>query len=148
MAETYPSSVPSLVEIGSISSAPINSVLGFKVDIGKSMSRNRFTGELFFTSWRIQMTKTELDILMDWYHNTLNKVLTFDFPEPLVGVNREYSFISPPESIHLGREHFLVTYKLKSIVGYNIISPVSPTSAEWATGDSLEWDIADDLEWT
>ena len=119
MAETYPIDVPYLVVTGSLISSPIDTVLRSEVDIGKAMTRLKYTGELFNTTFRIQMNRTQLNSLINWYHYTLNKVLKFNFPVPLSGgVLREYSFITPPKSVHIGREEYIVSYDLRSVIGY------------------------------
>lgn len=118
MAETYPANVPNLVETGSFVKTPVDTVYRFGNDIGKSMTRNMVTGELFNASWRIKMTSAEFQALMLWYHNTLNKVLTFNFPEPTTGTLREYSFIIPPKTNHIGVDLYSVTFNIRTKVGY------------------------------
>ena len=115
MAQTWPVGVPNCIERGSLSNAPIDAVLRSPVDIGKPMTRNRYTSELYNTSWRIQMTSAEKDILDDWYHNTLNRVLTFDFVSQHAAINKEYSFVSPPSSNHIGGDQYIVNFNLESV---------------------------------
>lgn len=119
MPETYPANVPDLVVTGSYNTTPIISSIRFPTGVGKPMTRNRFTGELFNSTWRIMMTDIQFQTLMGWYHNTLNKVLTFNFPEPMSGTLREYSFITAPQINHIGVDQYMVTFNVKSTVGYN-----------------------------
>lgn len=119
MAEAYPANVPDLVIAGSYTHTPVNSVLRFHSDIGKPMTRNKFTGQLYNATWQIRMTATEFQALMAWYLTTLNRVLPFDFPEPTSGTLREYTFITPPSINHEGVDQYIVTFTVRSIVGYN-----------------------------
>jgi hypothetical protein len=116
MGIAYPVGVPTLVDTGSLDINNQVSIIKSGVDIGKPMSRAKFTGALSDVRWTIRMTSSQVATLLDWYSNTLKKNLKFDFPEPLVGINREYSFITPPEVSHIGADQFNVTYNLRVYV--------------------------------
>ena len=118
MAETYPVNVPDLVIEGSYTTTPIDTVLRFNNDTSKTMTRNMFTGELYNSTWRILMTLTEFQTFMLWYHTTLNKVLSFNFPEPSSGTLREYWFNVPPKVSHLGVDYVTVTFNVRHVVGH------------------------------
>ena len=119
MAETYPANVPDKVITGSYSYAPVNTVIRFPTGVGKPMTRTKYTGELYNYTWRIRMDSTEFQTLMAWYHNTLNKVLSFNFPEPPTGTLREFTFVSAPQINHVGVDQYIITFNVRSIVGYN-----------------------------
>jgi hypothetical protein len=146
MAISYPVGVPFLTDRGSYSSSPVISVIRSNVDIGKPMVRARFTGELFNVNWRILMKGSELAILYNWYSENLDKNLNFEFPDPIFGTLKEYSFITPPEGSHIGGEFFLVDFKLRTIEGYVYTGPPADF-AEWIPTDLLEWISGDYLEW-
>ena len=113
MSEQYPINVPSCIEKGSLINEPINSVLESSID-GLPNTRNRYTSETYNTSFNIQMSYNELNILLNWYHNILFRVLTFDFNNPFYNEVREYSFVSPPSSTHIGGNQFIVKFNLES----------------------------------
>ena len=114
MAELYPTSIPSCIEKGSLINEPVNTVLESSID-GLPNTRNRYTSELYNTSFRIQMSHYELNIFLDWYHNVLFRVLTFNFNDPYTDEEKEYSFVSPPQSNHIGGDQFIVNFNLESV---------------------------------
>lgn len=111
MAATYPAGVPTCPLRGSFTNEPVNTVLTSSIE-GLPQTRNRHTGKLCKESWKIRMNDSQLDTLLDWYHNTLKKVLPFDYTDPVSQVSKEYFFVSPPSSVHVGGNHFVVTFDL------------------------------------
>jgi len=114
MAIAYPVGLPTLVESNSLNIKDEVGIIRSGVDIGKPMTRNSFTGTKSSVSWDITMTSSEVAWLLGWYSNTLNKSLNFDFPEPITGTLKEYSFITPPEVTHIGADQFRVSYNLRA----------------------------------
>ena len=115
MAEAWPGTLPEYVEKESWIEVPKDSVIRGPVDIGLSQLRNRYTGDLYLIDFRIQMTKTQVDTLFDWYHVTLSKVLPFNFTDPLTSEIRELRFLTPPAATHYGVEEFLVDFSVETV---------------------------------
>lgn len=113
MAVAYPTGVSSCIQKGSLNAMPVNSVLESNID-GLPNTRNRHTTEMYVVSWNIQMSNIELDILMEWYHTTLNRVLGFDFTDPISDSTKEYFFVTPPSSSHIGGNQFIVKFNLET----------------------------------
>ena len=113
MAVEYPTGLPNCVLAGSFSHAPVDTVLISEVN-GFPQSRNRYTSELYKTKWKIRMTYTEANDLLDWYYNTLNKVLSFNFTDPVTLSEKEYFFVTPPTYSHLGGVYFIVSFDLET----------------------------------
>jgi len=115
MAAAWPGTLPIYTLKGSEVKTPKDSVLRTTVDVGPPMARNRYTSPLYFYKWRMQMTADQVDILMTWYHATLNKVGTFDFTHQLTSAVLELRFVSPPIATHLGGEEFTVAFDLETV---------------------------------
>lgn len=116
MAEPFPVGLPTDVQTGSYSGGEhIDSKLKFATDIGKQMTRNKYSVSLFQVKFSIQMNKAEMDEFIWWYHSILNKILPFNFPDPLTGDLVEYKFISPPSSSHIGTDQFLIGFSLMTL---------------------------------
>lgn len=114
MAQVYPLDISSCVERGSLVNKPIDSVLTSQVN-GLPNTRNLHEMEMYETNWRIQMSVVELNKLLDWYHNVLVRVLSFDFIDPTSGLSREYFFKTPPSHSHLGGDQFIVSFNLETV---------------------------------
>lgn len=143
MAVDYPVGLPVNVERGSFNVSPVVPVIRHNVAVGKPMVRNRYTGDLFNVNWRILMTDTECATLLDWYNNELDKNLKFNFPEPILGTIKEYSFIQPPKFSHIGNNNFMVDFNLRRLESFTLVQE----SSEWTAGDILEWTTGDNLTW-
>jgi len=113
MAIAYPTRVPSCIQKGSLSEAPVDSVLTSNID-GLPNTRNRHEMEMYIVSWNIQMSNVEFDILMEWYHTEIMRVLSFNFDDPLTSVTKEYFFTNPPTSSHVGGNQFIVKFNLET----------------------------------
>ena len=114
MAIAYPTDVPDCIEKGSLNRTPVDTVLRTPSDIGRPMMRNRYTGRLYRVSWVIKMTSAEVELLLDWYFDTISKVNYFDFVDPLTDEMKQYRFVSPPKDTHIGGDHFSVTFDLET----------------------------------
>lgn len=127
MPELYPTGVPTAIQTGSLNGdGGTTATIRLNVDIGKAMARPKYSTDLFNVGFSILMVKSEIDILMDWYYNTLNKVLSFNFPDPLTGTDKEYYFNVPPSFVHIGVEQFLVTFNLRTSNGYDVVDVYPP----------------------
>ena len=109
MGVAYPAGVPTCVQRGSFVNNAAETVLTSSID-GLPNTRNRHTGKLCTEQWTIQMSNSELDDLMDWYHNTVKRVLPFEFTDPVSKEVKDYYFAEPPSATHIGGNQFVVTY--------------------------------------
>ena len=113
MPQVYPTELPTCVLKGSLSRVPTDFVVTSNLP-GYPITRNRYTGELYDISWQIRMSSSELDILLNWYHNTLRRVLSFWFVDPLSNEVGEYFFVTPPQFFHVGGTYCIVTFNLET----------------------------------
>lgn len=113
MAIEYPNWIPSCILRGSFKSAPVDTVLSSEIE-GFPQTRNRYTSELYLAQWKIRMTYSEANDLIFWYYNNLKKVLSFNFIDPITGLEKEYFFVDPPKYSHDGGEHFIVDFNLET----------------------------------
>lgn len=107
----YPAGVPTCVQRGSFVNNPVDTVLRPNLP-GPPLTRNRHTGKLCSEQWNIQMSSAQYDILLEWYYNTVKKVLPFTFTDPVSQEVKDYYFASPPDARHIGGDQLIVTYDL------------------------------------
>lgn len=113
MAISYPTFVPNCVLKGSLHVEPVNTVLESNIE-GAPNTRNRYSSELYKVSWQIRMSYTEVNILLNWYYNSVKKILGFNFIDPITGLEKDYYFVQPPSYSHIGGEHFIVNFNLET----------------------------------
>lgn len=91
---TWPATLPSSPQINSLSGGPEDSVLRTKNDVGPMVMRNRFTGVCYRYQFSLLMTLAQVNILNAFFRDDLgNGALPFDFPDPVFGDTKEFSFI-------------------------------------------------------
>ena len=113
MPQIYPPELPVCILKGSLSRMPTDFVVTSTLP-GDPITRNRYTGNLCDISWRIRMNFEQIDILINWYHNSLHRVLSFYFVDPISNQVGEYYFVTPPQYVHVGGTYCEVTFNLET----------------------------------
>lgn len=90
---TWPVTLPSSPQINSLSGGPVDDILRTANDAGPSIKRNRFTGVVYKYQFTLMMSLAQLNILHDFWRDDIGKgSMKFDFPDPVFGTTREFSF--------------------------------------------------------
>lgn len=88
----WPATVPTSPQINSLSGQPDDTVLRTKNDVGPPVMRNRYTGKADHYSLNLMMSLAQLDDFKDFWTTIGNGALPFDFPDPVTGATRQFSF--------------------------------------------------------
>lgn len=113
---SWPASLPQTSLIDGYQETHIDGVVRSETDIGPPKQRQRFTGIMEDVVWVFLMTEAQIDILEDFFFNTLaHGSVSFDHVNPRTGDAETYQFRAPLAYAPVSHELTRVTIQLKQV---------------------------------
>ena|SRR5581483_3281963 len=113
---TWPDTLPQQLLMDGYAETPPSNVIRSTMDQGPPKDRRRSTDAERLFSGTMELTQDQIGIWEDFYYNTIDEVLPFDFPHPRTGATisvkvRNNGSGAPPYSC-LTRDLYLLTLVL------------------------------------
>ncbi|HET6805328.1 MAG TPA: hypothetical protein VFH59_07815 [Frateuria sp.] len=100
---TWPASLPPPQANSGAAYQPASNVVRSNMDAGVAKVRRRFTAVVTPFNCSLKLTQAQYETLIDFYENTLQDALPFDWTDFRTGQAASYRFIQRPSGAFLDR---------------------------------------------
>lgn len=110
----WPSELPGPIH-GSYRVKPQDTVLRTQMDAGPARRRVLFTAGSKYVEFELALNQVELEILLNFYYSTTQRVLPFDWIDPHTQGPAQYCFSLPPEDTQVDDGEYEVQVRLERL---------------------------------